>query len=298
MNKRVITSVTNFFNQWHQRIHRFALRCKKDNIKMAAGYLSYVTLLSLVPLLAVSFSVISAFPVFETFRKSVELFIFTNFVPTSSAQIQSHMLGFVTNVSKMGTIGILALIVVALMLISSIDASINRIFAVKQKRPLVIKFSIYWMVLTLGPLIAGASLGVSSYLVSLAAFAENYSPGISDFFIRLLPFVLSTFGFFVLYMLVPNKLVNWKAAFYGAIFAGVLFEVSKRVFAFYVTSFPSYQVIYGALAAIPILFLWVYLSWILVLMGAELTVMIEEYQSEKADKERNGEQYLPTHKGK
>lgn len=243
---------------------------------MASGYLSYVTLLSLVPLVAVSFSLMSAFPVFQSFRESVETFVFSNFVPNSGEQIQVHLSGFVDNVSKMGTVGVMALMVVALLLISSIETTINRIFAVKEKRQLVIKFSIYWMILTLGPIVMGASLGVTSYLVSLAVEAEEYTLGVSGFFIKLLPFIISAFGFFMLYMLVPNKEIRWQSAIFGAGFAAVLFEISKKLFALYVTNFPSYQVIYGALAAIPILFVWVYLSWFVVLLGAELTVFIEE----------------------
>ena len=142
------------------------------------------------------------------------------------------------------------------------------------------------MVLTLGPIFVGASLGVTSYLINIAAMADTYTPGVSDFFIKLLPFTLSTVAFVLLFMIVPNAEVRFKAALSGAVFAALLFEISKRVFVLYITNFPSYQVIYGALASIPILFLWVYVSWFVILLGAEFTVFIELFFGrEKLDNE-------------
>ena len=122
----------------------------------------------------------------------------------------------------------------------------------------------------------GASLGVTSYLVSLAAYADEGIPGFSGFLLRLLPYVISTAGFMLIYTLVPNTRVPIKASLPGAMFAALLFELSKKGFAAYVSNFPSYEVIYGALATIPILFVWVYLSWIVVLLGAEFTVTLQQ----------------------
>ena len=132
------------------------------------------------------------------------------------------------------------------------------------------------MVLTLGPLLVGTSLAMTSYLVALQSFADEYTPGLGTLFFKFTPFFISCGVYFVLYMVVPNKNVKAKHALAGAVFAALLFELGKKGFSIYVTSFDSYQVIYGALAAVPILFVWVYVSWLIVLSGAVFTVQIEE----------------------
>ena len=274
---------SQFFEQLYSRLKRIAFwfkgygkRCLDDQITVNAGYLAYVTLLSLVPMLAVVFAIFSAFPVFQEFRATIENFIFNNFVPTSTETIKEHIGAFTGNANKMTAMGIGFLIFVALLLIRNVDATLNRIWRTKNKRPIVISFAIYWMVLTLGPVLLGASLGVTSYLVSLAAYADEGIPGFSGFLLGLLPYVISTAGFMLIYTLVPNTRVPIKASLPGAMFAALLFELSKKGFAAYVSNFPSYEVIYGALATIPILFVWVYLSWIVVLLGAEFTVTLQQ----------------------
>ncbi len=253
----------------------FASRCAEDQITVNAGYLAYVTLLSLVPLVAVGVAIFSAFPGFESIRLSIENFIFNNFLPTSTDVIREHIASFSGNANKMTAVGVGFLAVVALFLIRNVDATLNRIWRISRPRQTMISFAIYWMVLTLGPVLLGASLGVTSYIVSLASIADQGIPGFSGLLLKLLPYVISTAGFALLYTLVPNTRVPISAALPGAIFAAVLFEISKKAFAFYLTHFPSYEVIYGALATVPILFVWVYLSWIVVLLGAEFTVCLQ-----------------------
>ena len=174
----------------------------------------------------------------------------------------------------MTAVGVSFLAVVALFLIRNIDLTLNRIWRIKKKRPAVISFAIYWMVLSLGPVLLGLSIGATSYIVSLVSFADGGIPGFSGFVLKSLPYVISTVGFVMLYTLVPNTRVPFRAAVPGAIFAALLFELTKKGFAMYISHFPSYEVIYGALATVPILFVWVYLSWAVVLLGAEFTVCI------------------------
>lgn len=138
----------------------------------------------------------------------------------------------------------------------------------------MISFAVYWMVLSLGPVFLGGSIAVTSYIVSLVSFADQGIPGFSGFLLKLLPYGISMVGFIMLYTLVPNTRVSFKAAIPGALFAAMLFELTKKGFALYISHFPSYEVIYGAVATIPILFVWIYLSWIVVLLGAELTACI------------------------
>lgn len=244
---------------------------KNERITVSAGHLAYVSLLSLVPVIMVFFMIMSAFPAFEEAREQVESFIFSNFVPTSGDVVQQYMADFVANASGMGAISIITLLVVALLLISNIDKTLNHLWRTVVDRPVVYTFAIYWMVITLGPLLIGSSIAVSSYLAGLAAFAEEYTPGLGTFFLKLVPSFLAIGAFMILYMVVPNRPVKAKYAFGGALLAALLFELSKKGFALYVSNFDSYQVIYGALAVIPILFVWVYLSWIVVLLGAVFT---------------------------
>jgi membrane protein len=249
-------------------------RCIDDQITVNAGYLAYVTLLSLVPLIAVGVAIFSAFPGFESTRMEIESFLFTNFVPTSTDVIREHISSFAGNANQMTAVGIGFLAAIALLLIRNVDATLNRIWRIKKKRPMMISFAVYWMVLSLGPMLLGASIGVTSYIVSLVSFADQGIPGFSGFLLKLLPYGISMVGFIMLYTLVPNTRVSFRAAIPGAFFAALLFELTKKGFALYISHFPSYEVIYGAVATIPILFVWVYLSWIVVLLGAEFTACI------------------------
>lgn len=249
---------------------------KKDKIGVTAGHLAYVTLLSLVPFVVVFFAILSAFPAFTGIQEQLESFVFKNFVPAAGDVVHQYVTEFVGNASQMGAVSILFLVAVALLLISNIDKALNHIWGTPSQRRAIFTFSIYWMVLTLGPLLVGSSLAISSYLVGLKAFADEYTPGLGTVFLNMTPFLISFFIHFVIYMVVPNKRVKPKQAMFGAFVAAVLFELGKKGFALYVAGFPSYQAIYGALAAVPILFVWVYLSWIIVLFGAIVTVQVEK----------------------
>lgn len=258
---------------------------KNERIHVTAGYLSYVTLMSLVPLMVVMLSVMTAFPIFSDIKELIENFVYQNFVPASGDVVQKHITGFVSNASKMSAVAITALFVLAMLLISAIDKCLNKLWRVNEKRRVITSFSMYWMVLTLGPVLVGSSLVMSSYIISLVSLGDYDLLGITNIFVRALPLVASITAFFILYMVVPNKVVPVKFAIVGAALAAILFEVAKKAFAIYVTQLPSYQAIYGALSSIPILFLWVYLSWLVVLVGALFTVSMEDFDSKiKAEK--------------
>jgi membrane protein len=275
-------------SDWQHKLHgvgtniqafsvSFVRHCMRDRITVSAGHLAYVSLLSLVPFIMVFFTILSAFPAFGRVRGELEELIFASLLPQAGDQLQVYMGEFVGNASGMGAVGVLSLVVVALLLISNIDKTLNHIWQAKSERPVVFTFAIYWMVLTLGPLLIGSSVIVSSYLLSLAKYADEYTPGFTTLMLKAVPFITSTCAFFLVYMLVPNKKIEVKHAAAGALVAAILFELSKKAFAFYITNFPSYQVIYGALAIVPLLFVWVYLSWVVVLVGAEFTHVLEVF---------------------
>lgn len=256
-------------------VHNF----KKEHIHVTAGYLSYVTLMSLVPLMVVMLSVMTAFPIFSEIRESIENFVYQNFVPASGDVVRQYITGFVSNASKMSAVAITALFVFALLLISAIDKCLNKLWRITEKRRMMTSFSMYWMVLTLGPVLVGSSLVMTSYIISLVSIGDYDLLGITNILVRALPLLASIAAFFILYMVVPNKIIPARYALAGAVVAAILFEVAKKSFAIYVTQLPSYQAIYGALSSIPILFLWVYLSWFVVLIGALFTVSLEDYNT-------------------
>lgn len=255
-------------------------RVEREQVHVAAGYLSYVTLMSLVPLLVVMLSVMTAFPIFSSIRTVVEEFVYSNFVPAAGDVVQQHLSGFVDNASKMSAVAITSLFLLAMLLISAIDKTLNRLWKVTEKRRVITAFSMYWMVLTLGPVLVGSSIAVSSYIVSLVSFGDQDVVAVTNFFLQLLPILASFAAFLILYMVVPNIDVPVKFAAIGAISAALLFELAKKGFALYVTKLPSYEAIYGALAVIPILFLWVYLSWLITLFGAVLTAALQDFTAQ------------------
>jgi membrane protein len=281
---KVTTVYHNVTPQLKELFRIFIARCKQDNITISAGHLAYVTLLSLVPFIMVTFTIMSAFPAFAEVRSKLEHFVFSNFVPTASDVVHQYMTDFVGNASQMSAIGILSLLVVALLLISNVDKTLNRIWRTESDRPIVYTFAIYWMVITLGPLLIGSSVIVSSYLTGLAAFTEEYTPGLGTLLLSLVPSGTAMIAFAILYLVVPNRRVFVRHAISGAVVATIAFEMTKSGFALYVTNFPSYELIYGALAVVPILFLWVYLSWVIVLFGAEFTCSLgEAFENRKAE---------------
>ncbi|EGU33533.1 virulence factor BrkB family protein [Vibrio scophthalmi] len=270
--------MTPFIQQCIQFARYLLARMLHDRINVNAGYLAYITLLSIVPMLTVLLSVLSSFSIFADVGNTIQDFVITHFVPTAGDVVKNALLEFISNTGKMTAVGGAFLFVAAVMLISNIDNNLNYIWRVTKKRRVVFSFSMYWMFLTLGPILVGASIAVSSYVTSLRVLESHVLSSAYDEFLRWLPLILSFLAFVSLYMVVPNKKVKLSHAMIGALVAALLFELSKKGFAAYITQFPSYQVIYGALAAIPILFIWVYLCWLIVLVGAEVTAALGEQE--------------------
>ena len=183
----------------------------------------------------------------------------------------------------MTAFGACGLIITALLLMYSIDSALNTIWRSKRTRPRIYSFAVYWMILTLGPLLAGVSLAISSYLLSLRWASELH--GVIDNLLRVFPLLLSWLSFWLLYSIVPTTQVPNRDAIVGALVAALLHELGKKAFSLYITAFPSYQLIYGVLAVIPILFVWVYWTWCIVLLGAEITVTLGEYRKLKSEQQ-------------
>ncbi|RLE21183.1 MAG: hypothetical protein DRJ50_09605 [Actinobacteria bacterium] len=162
--------------------------------------------------------------------------------------------------------------VVAVMMMVNIDHAINAIWRVRRKRSPLAMFLLYWAILTLGPLLIGISMAVTSFLVSIPFFAEaTASRELRGHLLALMPLLASLVAFTLLYALVPNRRVPFLHALAGGVLAALLFELAKHGFAFYLTNFPTYEAIYGALAVIPIFLVWIYLTWVIALLGAEFS---------------------------
>ena len=246
-----------------------------DKCFEAAGAMSYTTLFSLVPLATAAFGIIAAFPVFEQWSNAVTTFIFTNFVPASGAVIQEYLTDFAINAKKLTSVGIAGLLISALMLMSSIENQFNMIWRVPGRRRRVTRFIVYWTVLTLGPILLAASLGASSYVLSLAIREDE--PGPLSQVLSLVPIVVTWLVLTLAYLVIPNANVRFRNAAIGAFLGTVLFELSKHLFAAYLAE-ASYEQIYGALAAIPVFLIWLYLSWVVILLGASLAASLSAFR--------------------
>ncbi|MDG3086845.1 virulence factor BrkB family protein [Vibrio hannami] len=278
ISQRSLRTLLHFLAYLYQRM-------KHDRVNISAGYLAYITILSLVPMVTVLFSILSSFSFFDNTGAVIQDFVIRNFMPTAGDAVNQALKDFVSNTGKMTAFGVLFLFIAAMMLISNIDKNLNYIWRIKQKRRAIYSFSMYWMVLTLGPIFIGASIAATSYITSLRLMQFETLSGAYNMLLSWLPFLISIVAFIGLYMLVPNTKVKSGHALTGAVIAALLFELSKRGFALYITQFPSYQLIYGALATIPILFVWVYLCWLITLFGAEVTAALGEGESWREEKD-------------
>jgi len=248
-----------------------------------AAALTFNTLLSLVPLMAVSLAVFYAFPVADRVQETIQNFLFENFVPTSGEVLQEHLQAFSDKASKLSGAGFAFLIIVALMMMGNIDRALNTTWEVRRKRRPLNQFLIYWSVLTLGPVLIGASVVATSYLISLPFLSDAASSGVGRRLLGLMPVVTSMLAFSLMYAVIPNIRVRFAHALVGGLVAALMFEVAKRGFGYYVTTFPTYEAIYGAMATIPIFLVWVYLSWMVVLFGAEVAHCLRIFRWHEAN---------------
>ena len=241
----------------------------------SAAALTYTTLLALVPLLAIGFAIFTAFPAFETARTAIEATIFENLVPEIAGPVRIYLNSFMRNASKLGAAGFIGLSVSAILLLATIESTFNAIWHVKRHRHLLIRFLIFWTVLSLGPILMGLILSTTSdaFGVLRQTWTDvGLDPGSldagGDARNHVIAIILQSAGFTLLFMIVPNRSVAWRDALIGGCLSGTAFEILKLGFGWYLTAFPTYQTIYGAMAVIPIFLVWVYFSWTVILLGA------------------------------
>lgn len=251
-----------------------------------AASLTYSTLLSLVPMLTVIFAVLSAFHVAEQMVQTLQDFLFRHFVPAAGQAVQGYIERFIAKASQLSGVSFAVLIIIALLLMQNIDNALNGIWQTRRRRRPVQKFLVYWALISLGPLLLAVSLAATSYLVSMPFFMEaEESLHLGDGYLIITPVAASTAAFSLMYLVIPNHRVPVRYAFAGGLVAAVLFDLANRAFGFYITSFATYQAIYGALAVFPIFLVWIYLSWVIFLFGAEFTCCLEQCQAGPRDVE-------------
>ena len=250
-------------------------RFKEDRCVQFAASLTYTTLLALVPIVTIALIVLSAFPVFTDLLTQLKVFILNNFVPISAGKIISvYMQQFSQKAAHLTALGIGLLAVTAFVLMLTIDHAFDVIWRVRRKRPLLRRFLIYWAALTFGPLLIGVSLSLTSYLVSFSLGLAKGVPVVGMVTLKIVPVVLTIFAFALLYRIVPSRPVLPLHALIGGLVAGIAFELMKKVFALYVTHFPTYTLVYGAFASVPLFLIWIYLSWLVVLSGAVIAAAL------------------------
>jgi membrane protein len=257
---------------WAQTYLTLRQRFREDHLGVTAGSLTFTTTIALVPLFTVMLALFSAFPVFARFRKVLEQQVISGMVPDAIAKpVLLSLTKFATKASQMGGMGLIVLGFTAMALMLTIDHTLNGIWRVKTVRPITQRVLVYWAALTLGPLLVGASLSLTSYLLSASGGLVDELPGGVGLLLSLIVFALQTAGFASLYKFVPNTFVRWEHAWGGALFAALGLELGQKGLAFYLSNAPVYSTIYGAFSAVPIFLIWIYLSWLIVLMGAVIT---------------------------
>lgn len=260
-----------------------------DGCMGRAAELTYTSLLSLVPLMAVSFAIFAAFPLFKTLSGEVQNFIFNHFVATSGEVIQAYLQRFLAQATNLSAIGFLFLLITAILMMYNMEQAFNAIWHVKIQRRGISAFLLYWAILTLAPIMLGLSLLLSSYLGSIALVTKVITTlGLTKAMLTILPFCLTTLFFALLYIAVPNCKVPIRQGLIGALVAAVLFEIAKLGFALYVLNFPTYTLLYGALATIPVFLLWIYICWVIILFGAVLTYVLSVDHQYRSDHKLDG----------
>lgn len=254
-------------------LSRYALRRAGENrLPQVAASLTFTTFLSVVPVLTVAFALLAAFPVFRDFRGQIEAFLFQNLIPGGniSDSVSRYLGQFAKSARGLTALGLGGLMVTSVLTMLTVEDALNAIWRVKRRRPFAQRVLVFWAVLTLGPVLIGGSLSISSYLISISMGYVGNLPFGLGLLVSLVPVALTAVAFAFLYMAVPYAYVDWRDAIFAGIVAAVAFEVAKRAFGYFITHIPTYTAVYGTFAVLPLFLLWMYVSWLVTLLGATI----------------------------
>jgi membrane protein len=250
-----------------------AVRCEQ-----VAASLTVTTLLALVPLVTVSLVLFSNFPVFDALGGALRGFLLDNLLPQKAGDvIAKYSLQFSQNAGQLTVLGSLILVATVVITLFTIDRAFNSIFHVARPPRSLRRLLIYWSVITLGPLLLGASIAATSYIASASLGLINESIWVRSALFRALPLLFFTLLLTFLYFAVPNRRIRLRDALAGGVAAAGLFSLVQKLFGLYIARFPTYTLIYGAFATLPIFLIWLYLSWNVVLIGALITAVLPEF---------------------
>ena len=290
---------------WHRRnlikfnsFPRFLwTRFWDDQCFEAAGALAYTTMLAMVPLGAVSLSIISAFPQFQTVKAQLLEFIFTQFVPSAGTSIMQYIEPLFDRASSLTIPGVIALMVSAVLMMNSIETTFNRIWRSPTARPPMARFVVFWAALTLGPLLLAASLAMTGYARTLPmlqkAATQADELGATSWVLGFVPVLIEFIAFTLSYAIVPHREVRWRHAAAGGLVATLFFEIAKRGFVWYVAAFPATRQIYDALSLLPVFILWLYVLWLIALLGASFAASLAAYRFERDQPPVPPDEWLP-----
>lgn len=268
-----LTNLSHF--PWKNTAHTLRERFREDRLGLTASSLTFTTTIALVPLFTVMLAAFTAFPMFGKFQGVLQQWLIESLVPDSIArQVLGYLTQFAGKASKLGGAGVAVLLVTALALILTIDRTLNSIWRVRQPRPLGQRVLVYWAAVTLGPLLLAVSLTLTSYALSASKGLVGSLPGGVQLLLDTLQFLLLAWGMAALYHYVPNTQVRWAHAWVGGVFVSAGFELAKRLLVLYLGKVPNYSVMYGAFASVPILLIWIYTAWVIVLLGAVIAAYL------------------------
>ena len=277
MNLSALSSLPLTLTQfpWKSTALTLRERFASDHLPLTASSLTFTTTIALVPFFTVALAVFTAFPMFSTLQAVLQKWLIDSLVPdTIARQLLGYLTQFSGKASQLGAVGIAVLFVTALAMILTIDHTLNAIWRVRRPRPLRQRVFIYWAAITLGPLLLGASLTLTSYAISVSKGLVGGLPGGVQFLFNLLEFAILAAGMAALYHFVPNTYVKWAHAWSGGVFVAIGIGLAKKLLVIYLSLMPTYSVMYGAFAIAPILLVWIYVAWLIVLMGAVIAAYL------------------------
>ena len=265
-----------------RRLGRFLLHVARrfDEVRclQIASSLTFTTLLALVPLVTIALTLMSAFPVFSGLGEHIHQFLLANMLPEAAGKVVTgYIEQFSGRAGRLTALGTAVLAVTAFMMMFTIERAFNSIWRVSRARPVAQRVLIYWATLTLGPVLIGVSLSITSYIISTSLGYATQVPLAGAAIVGLAPFVLACAAFTFLYYVVPNRAVRLRHALLGGFVAALAFEIMKRGFALYIAKFPTYTLVYGAFAVIPIFLLWIYFSWVVIVIGALIAALAPDF---------------------
>jgi len=260
---------------WKSTALTLGERFREDRLGLTASSLTFTTTIALVPFFTVALAVFTAFPMFGKLQDALQAWLVQSLIPDAIArQVLGYLTQFAGKASRLGAVGLTALFFTALALVLTIDRTLNGIWRVRRTRPLAQRVLIYWAVMTLAPLLLGASLSMSSYVLSASRGIVNALPGMVQVSLDVIEFFLLAAGFAALYRYVPNTPVRRGHAWAGGLFSATGIEVARKLLAFYLGKVPTYSLVYGAFATLPILLVWIYMAWVIVLFGAVIAAYL------------------------